>query len=76
MFQVAFLAGKFVRCRVRASGTHAVAHLPSCRIPKPRACVPHTPYIPHMSRLPETIFSGSLLIGQGVGWVGKPNISL
>jgi len=29
-----------------------------------------------MGRLPEIHFSGSLLIRQGVGWVGKPNISL
>ena len=43
-------------------------------IPKPRACVPHTPYTPQKSRLPEIHFSGSLLIRQGVGWVDKPNI--
>ena len=32
-------------CRVRTAGTHAVARYAKLLvIPKPRACVPHTPY--------------------------------
>ena len=33
-------------------------------------------YTLEISRLPEIYFSGSLLIRQSAGWVGKPNIPL
>ena len=48
--------------------------MPNCLLFQPRACIPHTPYTPQMSRLPEIYFSGSLLIKQGVGWVDKPTV--
>ena len=62
------LSAAWGACRVYAADAHAVAVIPT-------ACVfPHAPYTLQMGRLPEIYFSGSLLIRQGVGWVGKPNI--
>ncbi|EEG24768.1 hypothetical protein EIKCOROL_00540 [Eikenella corrodens ATCC 23834] len=62
IFQVAF------QHEVYAAGAHAVTSYSKA------ACVRTAHYTPQMSRLLEIHFSGSLLMGQGVGWVGKPNI--